>query len=58
MLRYMLTEGKMEEIINIVRDGAEKTAIWIGNDDMGIPKHLMQGVKHDGIISDGKEIRT
>ena len=58
MLRYMLTEGKMEEIINIVRDGAEKTAIWIGSDDMGIPKHLMQGVKQDGIISDGKEIRT
>ncbi|MBO8436390.1 MAG: hypothetical protein IAA97_05380 [Spirochaetes bacterium] len=47
----------MEEIINIVRDGEEKTAIWIGSDDMGLPKHLMQGIKHDGIISDGKEIK-
>ena len=46
----------MEEIIDIVRDGKNKTAIWIGSDDFGIPKHLMQGEKQNGIISDGKSI--
>ena len=47
----------MKEIIDIVRDGQNKTAIWIGNDDFGIPKHLMQGEKKSGIISDGKELK-
>ena len=44
---------KMNEIIDIVRDGEKKTAICIGRDDFGLPKHLMQGTKQDGIISDG-----
>ncbi len=47
----------MEEIINIVRDGQDKTAIWIGSDDFGIPKHLMQGEKQHGVISDGKTLK-
>ena len=47
----------MEEIIDIVRDGEAKTAIWIGSDDLGIPRHLMQGEKKNGIISDGKETK-
>ena len=46
-----------EEIIDIIRDGEKKTAIWIGSDDMGIPKHLMQGEKRNGVISDGKTLR-
>ena len=47
----------MEEIIDIVRDGEAKTAIWIGSDDLGIPRHLMQGEKKNGLISDGKETK-
>lgn len=47
----------IKEIIDIIRDGQEKTAIWIGNDDMGIPRHLLQGEKKSGIISDGRTIR-
>ncbi len=46
----------MEEIIDIIRDGENKTAIWIGNDDMGIPRHLLQGEKRNGVISDGKTL--
>ena len=45
------------EIIDIVRDGEEKTAIWIGSDDLGIPKHLMQGEKQSGVVSDGSTLR-
>ncbi len=46
----------MEEIIDIVRDGEKKTAIWIGSDDMGIPRHLLQGEKKNGIITDGVKL--
>lgn len=46
----------MNEVIDIIRDGEKKTAICIGQDDFGLPKHLMQGAKHDGIISDGKTL--
>ena len=46
-----------KEIIDIVRDGEEKTAIWIGSDDLGIPKHLMQGEKQSGVVSDGSTLR-
>ena len=41
-----------KEIIDIMRDGEPKTAIWIGNDEFGIPKHLMQGEKQKGVILD------
>ena len=33
------------------------TAIRIGRDDFGVPKHLMQGEKMEGIITDGSSIR-
>ena len=33
---------KMNEIIDIVRDGEKKTAICIGRDDFGLPKHLSE----------------
>ena len=46
----------MNEVIDIIRDGEKKTAICIGQDDFGLPKHLMQGAKYDGIISDGKTL--
>lgn len=49
---------KMNEIIDIVRDGEKKTAICIGRDDFGLPKHLMQGTKQDGIISDGHSLSS
>ena len=41
-----------KEIVDIMRDGEPKTAIWIGNDEFGIPKHLMQGEKQKGVILD------
>ncbi len=46
----------MERIREIVRDGEKKTAILIGDDSFGVPKHLMQGVKRNGIISDGSHL--
>ena len=45
------------EIVEIERDGELKTAIRLGPDEFGVPKHLMQGEKKEGIISDGKDIR-
>ena len=45
------------EVIDIVRDGSRKTAIWMGNDSFGIPKHLMQGEKQTGLICDGSTVR-
>ena len=36
--------------------GVEKTAIAIGKDDITIPRHLMTGEKHKGIITDGKTV--
>ena len=45
------------EIIDIERDGAPKTAIKLALDEAGVPKHLLQGVKCEGLISDGKEVQ-
>ena len=45
------------EIREIERDGRTWTAIRIGRDDFGVPKHLMQGEKMEGIITDGSSIR-
>ena len=41
-------------IAEIERDGEAKTAILIGDDSFGLPRHLMQGEKKSGIIYDGK----
>ena len=41
------------EIRTIIREGKEKTAIAVGQDDISIPKHLMSGEKHNGFILDG-----
>ena len=43
-------------IKTIMREGVEKTAIAIGKDDITIPRHLMTGEKHKGIITDGKTV--
>ena len=48
---------RINEVIDIVRDGNKKTAIWMGNDSFGIPKHLMQGEKQTGLICDGRTVR-
>ncbi len=45
------------EIIDIERDGYPKTAIKLGLEEYGVPKHLLQGEKMEGIITDGKEIQ-
>ena len=45
------------EIRDIERDGRLWTAIQIGRDDFGVPKHLLQGEKMEGIITDGSSIR-
>ncbi len=45
------------EIRNIERDGVIKTAIRIGEDDTTIPKHLLQGIKMEGMIISGNQIR-
>lgn len=45
------------EIREIERDGRTWTAIRIGRDEFGVPKHLMQGEKMEGIITDGTSIR-
>lgn len=48
--------AKDNEIIEIMVDGGMKTAIRLGDDSFGVPKHLMQGEKmpgyryHDGNI--------
>ena len=43
-------------ILDIERYGETKTAIKLGSDQFGIPKHLLQGVKRSGLISDGETI--
>ena len=45
------------EIIDIERDGYPKTAIKLGLEEFGVPKHLLQGEKQEGMITDGKEIQ-
>ena len=43
-------------IVDIERDGTPVTAIRLGLDEFGVPKHLLQGEKKEGIISDGSSI--
>ncbi len=45
------------QIIEIVRDGETKSALHLGPDEFGVPRHLLQGEKMEGIISDGSELR-
>ena len=45
------------EIREIERDGRRWTAIRIGREEFGVPKHLLQGEKKEGIITDGSSIR-
>ncbi|MDY5932189.1 MAG: hypothetical protein SPJ34_09215 [Candidatus Ornithospirochaeta sp.] len=43
----------MKDIIELERDGIIYSAIRLGGDDFGLPKHLMTGEKKEGIIIDG-----
>lgn len=45
-------------IIDIERYGEAKTAIKLGSERFGIPKHLLQGEKMSGLLSDGKTVTT
>ena len=45
-------------IKDIERYGEEKTAIKLGSDRFTLPRHLMQGEKQSGLVSDGSTVST